>query len=168
MSRINGIAVLVLALAVIFCSCGSLSRETVFDEIVTVYDDTVFVLPEVHRLCDSLGIQGDMIDVGDASLYVETEGNGIPMVLLHGGPGSTHHIFHPSFSTAAEFATVIYYDQRGCGQSDYQPGEGYSIRQSLEDLEAMRTALGFDSWIVVGASYGGLLAQVYALVSRTG
>lgn len=57
---------------------------------------------------------------------------------------------------------VIYYDQRGCGLSGYDAGDGYSTSQAVEDLECLRIALGFEEWIVLGHSYGGLLAQMYA------
>ncbi len=114
------------------------------------------------RWCDRLGFEGRKINIGDARLYVETEGEGIPLVLLHGGPGGTHHYFHPWFSRAAGFSRVIYYDQRGCGLSDYRQGEGYTIRQAASDLENLRKALDVEKWVVLGYSYGGLLAQLYA------
>ena len=138
-------------------------RETTLDQIVTIHQEIIYNIPAVPRWCDRLGLTGEFISVGDANLYVETEGEGIPLVVLHGGPGATHHYFHPYFSRAAEFATVIYYDQRGCGLSDYNPGKGYSVYQAVDDLENLRMALGVDEWIVVGHSYGGLLTQMYAL-----
>jgi proline iminopeptidase len=96
-------------------------------------------------------------------LYVEEEGEGMPVVLLHGGPGGTHHSFHPHFSQAREFARVIYYDQRGCGLSDYTKGNGYTVDQAVEDLENLRQSLKIDKWIVLGWSYGGLLGQCYTM-----
>ena len=87
----------------------------------------------------------------------------MPVVLLNGGPGATHHYFHPWFSRAKDFARVIYYDQRGCGLSDYNPGAGYSVFQAVEDLEQLRRALEIDQWVVAGHSYGGYLAQQYAV-----
>lgn len=123
-------------------------------------------IPDIPRLCDSF--QGDKrkIDIGDCSLYLESEpGTGkYPLVLLHGGPGGTHHDFHPNFSAASgSFQSVNYYDQRGCGQSDYSPGNGYSIAQAVDDLEALRLKKGFEKWVVLGHSYGGILAQAYGL-----
>ena len=50
------------------------------------------------------------------------------LVLIHGGPGGTHHYFHPWFSRAAGFARIIYYDQRGCGLSEFAPGEEGVLR----------------------------------------
>lgn len=137
------------------------SRETVMDGQIHIEEDIHWEIPDVPRLCDSLPLQKLRIDIGDCELYVEREGKGIPIVLLHGGPGSTHHGFHPYFSEAAEFAQVIYYDQRGCGLSDYEKGEGYNVNQAAADLEALREALGIRQWVVLGHSYGGFLAQYY-------
>jgi proline-specific peptidase len=111
-----------------------------------------------------LKLKRGYVDIGDCSLYVEEEGKGVSIVLLHGGPGSTHNDFHPHFSRAKDFARVIYYDQRGCALSDYEPGEGgYSVKQAVNDLEKLRKALGIEGWTVLGHSYGGYLAQRYAM-----
>jgi proline iminopeptidase len=121
-------------------------------------------IPDLPRLEEGLGIEGRKVSVGDAELWVEEEGSGTPLVLINGGPGGTHHMFHPWFGRAAEFARVIYYDQRGCGLSDYEPGpDGYSVHQAMEDLEALRQAMGLDRIVLAGFSYGGFLAQYYTL-----
>jgi len=137
-------------------------RETVLDGIVHIEPEIIYDVPEVDRWCDRLGFEGMRVNIGDCELYVEIEGYGIPMVLVNGGPGGTHHYFHPHFTRAAGFAEVIYYDQRGCGLSDYEPGDGYTIHQAADDLDNLRHALDIDQWVVVGYSYGGLLAQLYA------
>ena len=138
-------------------------RETSLDHRPHPLQDIVLDIPDVPPLCDSLPVRKQRIDVGDCTLYCEEEGSGTPIVLLHGGPGATHHVFHPAFSGAAERARVIYYDQRGCGQSDYEPGAGYSVSQAVDDLDRLREALGFVNWVVLGHSNGGLLAQCYAV-----
>jgi proline-specific peptidase len=107
-------------------------------------------------------IEKAMIDIGGCYLYVEQEGEGIPLVLINGGPGGTHHGFHPHFSRAKTFARIIYYDQRGCGLSDYNPGRGYTVDQAVDDLDRLRQALNIDQWVALGFSYGGLLAQCYS------
>jgi proline iminopeptidase len=58
---------------------------------------------------------------------------------------------------------VVYYDQRGCGRSDYKPGPGYTVDQAVEDLDKLRAALKIDRWVVLGWSYGGVLAQLYTV-----
>lgn len=109
-------------------------------------------------------MRGQRIDVGgNCHLYCEIEGHGTPLVLINGGPGGTHHAFHPHFSRAKDFARVVYYDQRGCGLSDYQAGGGYCLDQAVDDLEKLRAALKIERWVVLGWSYGGLLAQHYAV-----
>ena len=138
------------------------ARETVLDRIVHV-QDIVLDVPAVARLDAGIELDTKRIDIGGASLYVEEEGTGVPLVLINGGPGGTHHYFHPWFSRASEYARVIYYDQRGTGMSDFEPGEeGYSVEQAVEDLDRMREALGINTWVMLGYSYGGFLAQYYA------
>jgi len=137
-------------------------RETVLDRTVYIEDSLVTELPQVEKWCDRLSLKKNLVNVGDCELYVEEEGKGIPIVLLHGGPGSTHHNFHPYFSHAKKFARIIYYDQRGCGISDYERGDRYTIDQAVQDLESLRKYLNINQWIVLGHSYGGLLAQYYA------
>jgi proline iminopeptidase len=137
-------------------------RERAMDRVVHIEEGIIREIPSVPRLCDGMSVRKEKVDIGDCKLYCEQEGQGTPIVLLHGGPGSTHHDFHPWFSQAKDFARVIYYDQRGCGLSDYQPGKGYSVDQAADDLDRLRQALGIDQWVVLGHSYGGFLAQYYA------
>ncbi|MBW2965910.1 alpha/beta fold hydrolase [Candidatus Woesearchaeota archaeon] len=137
-------------------------RETIFDRKIHL-EDLVLDVPKISRLCDQTeGLNKQKIDIGDCELYIEQEGEGTDIVLVHGGPGISHHYFHPHFSRAKEFANVIYYDQRGCGLSDVKEGLGYSVEQAVDDLENLRKTLNIDKWIVLGHSYGGLLAQSYA------
>jgi len=145
------------------------TRETVLDRKSFVEKDVILQIPDVPPLCDRMKVWKQRVQLpqdtntGTCELYVEKEGKGIPIVLLHGGPGATHHGFHPSFSRAARFAQVIYYDQRGCGISDYTtPTNGFSVDQAADDLDALRAALNIDRWIVLGHSYGGTLAQYYS------
>jgi len=141
------------------------SRETVLDRKVHLSDQIVMGVPDVPPLCDNIpGLTRHRVPVEGGSLYCESEGKGTPLVLVSGGPGCSHHIFHPHFSRAATFAQVIYYDQRGVGQSDSDAtGEKYTVKQAVEDLDRLRTEFGIDKWVVLGHSYGGFLAQCYAL-----
>jgi proline iminopeptidase len=140
----------------------ALARETVLDRVIHVHKG-ILEVPEVARLEDGLDLDTKRVDVGDATLYVEQEGTGVPLVLINGGPGGTHHYFHPWFSRAGDYARVVYYDQRGTGLSDFEPGDGgYSVEQAVDDLDRLRHALGIDNWVILGYSYGGFLAQYYA------
>lgn len=138
-------------------------RERARDRVVHIEDGITREIPNVPRLCDGMDIPKEKVDIGDCKLYCEQEGKGTALVLLHGGPGATHHYFHPCFSRATGFARIVYYDQRGCGLSDYKQGTGYCLDQAVDDLDRLRQALGIEQWVVLGHSYGGLLAQCYAM-----
>ncbi len=140
-------------------------RETIFDRTVSIPKELVLNIAQIPPLCDEIaGLKKGFIDVKNGKLYYEEEGRGIPLVLINGGPGGTHHCFHPHFSQLKNIARVIYYDQRGTGNSSTDDtGKTYTIKQAVEDLESLRKALKIERWAVLGWSYGGLLAQCYAL-----
>ena len=88
--------------------------------------------------------------------------DGMPVVWLHGGPGSSASPLHRRFFDPAKFK-IIQYDQRGCGKS--RPvGAIHANRTSdlIEDIERLRCYLGIARWSVVGGSWGGALALLYA------
>lgn len=155
----------IFTIILIFSSCQveKNKRETILDNISHIEDSIHYQIDSLSSLCEELGFSKKYIDIGDCRLYCETEGKGIPMILIHGGPGGTHHYFHPWFSQASDFCEIIYYDQRGCGKSDFVKGEdGYSFKQAVDDLEKLRQKLGIGKWIVSGYSYGGTVAQYYS------
>lgn len=159
---------LVLILIVVLSSFSSsfgqrLHKESILDRKVHVEDSIYFHIDSLPALCKELDMKAQYINIGDCRLYCEIEGDGIPLVLINGGPGGTHHCFHPWFHQAKEYCKVIYYDQRGCGQSDYIEGDGYTFRQAVDDLDKLRKKLNIKKWIVCGYSYGGALAQYYTI-----
>ena len=95
-------------------------------------------------------------------LYYETEGEGQPLVLLNGGPGFSHEYLQPLRALASE-ARLIFFDQRGTGQSGKADPQDYTVEANVEDVEQLRRELQLDSWIVFGHSWGGMLAQAYVL-----
>lgn len=137
--------------------------ETIFDRKEHLSEEIVAV-PEVPRYEEQLGMTGRFEWVRGVNIWVERKGEGIPLVLVSGGPGTSHHYFHPHFQEATTFSEVIFYDLRGVGLSDRIPGEGgYSIDQAVEDLDALREKLGYEQWAVLGLSFGGVITQLYAL-----
>jgi proline iminopeptidase len=107
---------------------------------------------------------GSYLQVNGAKLWYESEGTGEPLVLISGGPGLAHGYFHPFFSAVASSYRVIYFDGFGRGKSDHakSPHE-YSFRRDVEDVEGLRKALGLGKIALLGHSYGGMVAQAYAL-----
>lgn len=106
------------------------------------------------RLCVS--------DVHD--LYFEESGNptGKPVVFLHGGPGGGTNGKMRRFFDPARYRIVLF-DQRGCGQSLPHASLVDNTTQHLvADIEALRTHLNIDRWLVFGGSWGSTLALAYA------
>lgn len=98
------------------------------------------------------------------SLYVEQVGNpdGIPAVFLHGGPGSGCQPAHRKLFDANRYR-VILFDQRGAGRSTPSRClERNTTQHLIADLERIRELLGIERWMVVGGSWGALLAIAYA------
>ena len=104
------------------------------------------------------------IAINNKKLWVEEEGSGEPLILLAGGPAASHLIFKPYFSGLTDRFRVIYYDYYGRGKSE-RPSDYKEVTFSgdVEDLEALRKTLGLEKMNIYGFSYGGMVAQGYAL-----
>jgi len=84
------------------------------------------------------------------------------LLLLHGGPGFDHSIYRPAYSALADVAQIIYLDHRGNGRSEDGPQAGWNLAQWGDDVHAFCDVLGVESPIVLGASFGGMVALAYA------
>lgn len=106
-----------------------------------------------------------LLEVGDGhSLYHEQCGriDGLPVLFLHGGPGSGCSPRHRAFFDPAATRAVLF-DQRGCGRS--QPRGSLIVNHSdalVADIEHLRQHLGIERWLVFGGSWGSSLALAYA------
>lgn len=90
-------------------------------------------------------------------------GNKKPLVLLHGGPGSTHNYFEVLDRLAEEDGReIVMYDQIGCGESyvENRP-ELWTAETWIEELKALREHLGLDEIHLLGQSWGGMLLLDY-------
>jgi proline iminopeptidase len=113
------------------------------------------------------------VHVNGVRLYFDVEGAGLvpdgpgmrekpTLLLLHGGPGMDHSSYKPRFSQLADIAQVIYLDHRGNGRSDRGPRESWTLAQWGDDVRAFCEALGIERPIVMGVSFGGMVALSYA------
>jgi proline iminopeptidase len=84
------------------------------------------------------------------------------LLLLHGGPGFDHSIYRPAYSALADIAQVIFLDHRGNGRSEDGPSEAWNLAQWGDDVRAFCDVLGIVNPIVLGASFGGMVALAYA------
>jgi proline iminopeptidase len=107
---------------------------------------------------------GAYVSVNGRRIWYESEGEGHPLVLVAGGPGRSHDYLHPWFSSLARNRRVIYFDAFGAGRSERaKSAHDYTFDREVDDLEALRKALGFARIDLLGHSYGGMVAQAYAL-----
>lgn len=96
-------------------------------------------------------------------LFVHCKGKGVPVLFIHGGPGSNSAYFEYTGGNVLEKdAMMVYLDQRGCGRSSNAPGKNYSLDRMIRDFEEVRVALGIKQWILMPHSFGGLMATAYA------
>jgi proline iminopeptidase len=94
-------------------------------------------------------------------LLVHEEGHGTPLIALHGGPGLDHYSIAPDLVPLTAKHRVIYYDQRGSGGSTLVAEA--TAADMVADLESLRQALSLDRVPLLGHSWGGGLAALYAL-----
>ncbi|WP_386679409.1 prolyl aminopeptidase [Loktanella sp. R86503] len=106
-----------------------------------------------------------ILEVGDGhKVYVEQCGNpaGIPVVVLHGGPGGGCSPAMRRYFDPAKYRIVLF-DQRGCGRSrPHASVVANTTWHLVADIELIRITLGIDRWIVFGGSWGATLALIYA------
>ncbi|WP_019123981.1 alpha/beta fold hydrolase [Brevibacillus massiliensis] len=83
--------------------------------------------------------------------------------VLHGGPGGDHTGFKPHMTPLSEWMQLVYIDNRGSGLSDRPHQSTYTLEQNVEDVEALREHLGLEKIVLLGHSYGGMVALCYAI-----
>jgi len=90
------------------------------------------------------------------------------LLVLHGGPGAPHDYLLPQMLELADRYQLIFYDQRGSGQSRTVDQSPITWRTHVEDLAQLIIELGLDPLSLVGYSWGGLLALLYAIEAYRG
>lgn len=112
--------------------------------------------------------------IRDTKIYFDIEGAGLVVdgprlrlqpvaFLVHGGPGADHSSYKPTFSALSQKMQLVYFDHRGQGRSARGAKETYTLDNNVEDMEALRQYLGLAKIVVIGSSYGGMVALAYAV-----
>lgn len=103
------------------------------------------------------------VDASGVLIYYKVIGRGAPLMIVHGGPGASHDYLLPYLLPLARRHRLIFIDERGSGRSERLENAAlYTVESMVEDVEAVRTALGLGKISLLGHSYGGVLAQAYA------
>ncbi len=113
----------------------------------------------------------------DIQLHYFTAGQGQPVLVVHGGPGMPYTQPWKGLAPLADRYQFYYYDQRGCGQSTHpfdtfasknyyqnmtQLDQALGLGAQIADLERIRQILGQEKLILIGHSFGGMIASLYA------
>ena len=103
-----------------------------------------------------------IMSIRGVPLFVKVVGRGYPLVIMHGGPGADHTSLM-SLRPCADQFTLIFYDHRCNGRSMGANISSFTWENLAADADALRQALGFEEWGVLGHSLGGMVALEYAL-----
>jgi len=91
-----------------------------------------------------------------------------PLLVLHGGPGANHDYLLPQMLELADEHQLVFYDQRGGGRSRGDDRTAVTWQTHVEDLDRVIDELGAMPLAIVGYSWGGLLAMLYAIEAAAG
>lgn len=105
-----------------------------------------------------------LIHNGSAKIYYRIYGEGKPLLIINGGPGMNSDGFAALAAHLSKNCMAIIYDQRGTGKSSVENADSSNITMELmtEDIETLRKHLNIDKWIILGHSFGGMMASYYA------
>ena len=125
-------------------------------------------------MTETLPVSEGRIPFGGAETWYRIVGEderpgALPLLLLHGGPGGPHDYMEPMAELARGGRRVIFYDQLGCGNSPHPSDPGkWTVQLFVDEVAAVREALGLDRIHLLGQSWGGMLAFEYMLTRPEG
>jgi proline iminopeptidase len=109
-------------------------------------------------------IEEGYVDAHGVMIYYTTMGRGEPLLIVHGGPGASHDYFLPYLLPLARTNKLVFIDERGSGRSEkLEDVKQYTVEKMADDVEAVREELELGKISLLGHSYGGVLAEAYAL-----
>jgi pimeloyl-ACP methyl ester carboxylesterase len=114
------------------------------------------------------------VRVRDVRLYFDVAGMGLvadgstmrerpTIVCLHGGPGFDHSMLKPPLAPLADIAQLIFLDHRGQGRSDESSPQHWNLETWIDDVRAFCEVLGIERPIILGQSFGGIVALGIAI-----
>jgi proline iminopeptidase len=108
------------------------------------------------------------VEISDTRLHVaERGGDGLPLLVVHGGPGLDHHLFGDYLDPLGDELHLVFVDLRANGRSDKAPPETWTLERMAADLSELAAAMGFERYATLGHSYGAFVVLQHA-VDRAG
>lgn len=125
---------------------------------------STLILIQVYSCESPLHKDSGTKSINGTELYYQTVGQGEPIFIIHGGPGLNHQYLLNGLMPLAKDHKLIFYDQRGCGQS-YKDLDSTDISLDLfiEDIESLRKEFKIEKLNLLAHSWGGLLGMKYAI-----
>jgi proline iminopeptidase len=123
---------------------------------------SVFILSIV--VLNAFSQEENLIKIENGNLNYKTFGKGYPILIINGGPGMNCEGFSSLAKLLSDKYMAILYDQRGTGKSNLSKVDSSTVTMNLmaQDIESLRQHLKIKEWIVLGHSFGGIMAQYYA------
>jgi proline iminopeptidase len=104
------------------------------------------------------------VDLSDTRLHVvERGGDGLPLLVVHGGPGLDHHEFGDYLDPLGDDVHLVFVDLRSQGLSDPAPPETWTVARMAADLSELAAAMGFERYATLGHSYGAFVVLQHAV-----
>lgn len=131
--------------------------------IVSCFIATVFSFPnntysQSSQIPEFTGVK----KINGTQIYFNIIGKGTPLVIVHGGPGLAHNYLFEPFKQLSDNYQLIFYDQRGCGNSsEINPADSVNMDTMVEDLEQIRNEFKIDKLNLVGQSWGAIICIEY-------
>jgi proline iminopeptidase len=104
------------------------------------------------------------VEISDTRLHVdERGGDGLPLLVLHGGPSLDHHMFGDYLDALGDDHHLVLVDQRSQGLSDRAPTETWTLERMAADVSELAEAMGFERYATLGHSYGAFVVLQHAV-----
>jgi proline iminopeptidase len=106
---------------------------------------------------------GRLVQIDDTRLHVVERGEGLPLIVLHGGPGLDHTIFGHHLDGLMDQVRLVLVDQRSQGRSDRAPIATVTLGRMARDVSELAAAMGLQRYAVLGHSFGAFVALQHAV-----
>ncbi len=118
----------------------------------------LIVTRRLHKLCDVMVRLQDGV-----SLFVQEVGHGLPVIVLHGGPGLDHTGFRPYLDRLGDEFRLLYVDERGQGRSERVDPATLSLDVFAHDVDLLTDALELERFALLGHSFGAIVTTRHAI-----
>lgn len=125
----------------------------------------LFLLLSVSFSISGICHEDGFIETENGVIHYKKFGNGEPLLIINGGPGLDCEGFIPLAELLSDKYMTILFDQRGTGKSKLKLIDSTTVTMDLmtKDIETIRNHFKINKWIVLGHSFGGFLAEYYAI-----